>query len=255
MLIHRYARNQPCIDELEVYGPDTPENLADHSRGATPTASSCLAGYVQHAVAHLNDGRYGNQHSWISAGEAGEWAQIQLPSVTRVSKVVFLCDRNAQYADRLPVDVEVLLSLDGEVWESAARVQGRAIDHHVVGPSAGIPVAPPPPARGTERGSDLIEYAILGQEHAWLKTYGRADLSERLVPYNGRVKEYPRHAPDDRLPLPPCATPSWTATWTILAGSRDARRGASRLSVRLRQGPLVSFAVTAGHDSDSLCSV
>ena len=50
--------------------------------------------------------------------------------------------------------------------------------------------------------ADQVPFAFLAEEHAWLKTAGYADLSSRLVPYNGRVKEYPRHVPDDRLPLP-----------------------------------------------------
>ena len=52
--------NQPCIDELEVYGPASDKNLALASSGAKVTASSCLPGYPdRHRIEFLNDGRYG----------------------------------------------------------------------------------------------------------------------------------------------------------------------------------------------------
>ncbi len=63
-VVLRSSRSQPCIDELEVYGPGSHDNLALASAGAKATASSCLAGYPAHAVDHLNDGKYGNQRSW-----------------------------------------------------------------------------------------------------------------------------------------------------------------------------------------------
>ena len=56
LLIHKSSANQPCIDELEVYGPDGKSNLALAQNGAKATASSCLPGYSAHQIAHLNDG-------------------------------------------------------------------------------------------------------------------------------------------------------------------------------------------------------
>ncbi|MFA6244080.1 MAG: hypothetical protein WC655_24265, partial [Candidatus Hydrogenedentales bacterium] len=75
---------QPCIDELEVYGADAARNLALASQGAKATASSCLSGYAAHQVAHLNDGMYGNDHSWITATANEEWAQIELPEAAEI---------------------------------------------------------------------------------------------------------------------------------------------------------------------------
>jgi len=87
-----------------------------------------------------------------------------------------------------------------------------------------------------------------------VKTYGRADLSPRLVPYNGRVKNYPRHVGDDHLPLPPLASaptldgalddPCWQA----------ASRGVARVAhpYDFGIGPLAEHAVTAGWKGDDL---
>ena len=82
-------QGEPCIDELEVYGPSGGENLALASSGAKASASSFLPGYAIHRVEHLNDGRYGNSHSWIAARRQNEWAQIEFPKTMTTSSVVF----------------------------------------------------------------------------------------------------------------------------------------------------------------------
>jgi len=87
LVIRRPHAGAPCIDELEVYGPNSLTNLALASRGAVARASSVLPGYAIHAVAHLNDGLYGNDNSWISATEGEEWAQIELPATALVGRV------------------------------------------------------------------------------------------------------------------------------------------------------------------------
>ncbi len=102
--------------------------------------------------------------------------------------------------------------------------------------------------------SELLRYAFLAEEHAWAKTYGRADLSPRLVPYNGRVKNYPRHVGDDRLPLPPLSSAP------ELDGKLDdvCWKGASRGVVRVAWpydfdlGPIIDHKVWTGWREDNL---
>jgi Hydrazine synthase alpha subunit middle domain/F5/8 type C domain len=440
---------QPCIDELEVYAGGGGPNLALADQGAKASASSCLGGYAQHAVAHLNDGLYGNEHSWIPATSGEEWAQIELAEAGRVARTVISRDRNRQYGDRVPTDFDVRLSLDGRDWTTVRQIKTSAISGAVpgnqTGPAPPIPAPPPPPKLGddgkvtfaaapadltvpdrderglanlalapgakpqassvyldgqlpihqiahlndgkagnsyswiskgepswaeidlgdvywvckvafgsdssqrygdraatafavltaerydveskaevwktvyrqeggapvnvrtefrfrpvqarwvrigieaanqTEARIDEIEvygqkgpipaekvgpltesagrapgsmveqlrYAFIGEEHAWLKTYGRADLDPSLVPYNGRVQEYPRHVPDDRLPLPPLASvPKLDgvlddACWP--EGSRGVVRVADPQDFDL--GPLVAHAVWAGWRGEDL---
>ena len=120
-VIRKSLASQPCIDELEVYGPDGKLNLALAQHGAKATASSCLSGYAIHQIAHLNDGLYGNDYSWIAAGTQNEWAQIEFPREVAVGKVVFSRDRKGRYHDRMPVSIEVLVSTDGATWKTVAR--------------------------------------------------------------------------------------------------------------------------------------
>ncbi|MBN2309245.1 MAG: hypothetical protein JXR94_09760 [Candidatus Hydrogenedentes bacterium] len=426
--------SQPCIDEIEVYAPGSDTNLA---RDGKPAASSCLSGYAIHRTEHLNDGLYGNAHSWIAAGTGEEWVQIELPEPASIGKVVFSRDRDGAHRDRVPEALDIQLSADGQQWQSAAKVTGAV--YRVRGPGA-IPAPPPPPDAaagmahaaptpaavledvlgfanlalaplakaaassaleghaihriehlndgrtgndcswvsqgepcwaevdlgaeywvyrvgfGSDRSGqyadraatafsiltatsyaqdtaapawhlvhrrarsaparvrtevvfepvrarwvriaveaanspgvrideievfgqaapippdalgtvppavidvprdsydEALRLALLGEEHAWLKAYGRADLSARLVPYNGRVREFPSHVGDDAIPLPPLSAAP------VLDGSPgdrcwlDASRGAVRVADPLDfdHGPLVTCSLTAGCLGDDL---
>ena len=133
LVIRRPHAGEPCLDELEVYGPDSPTNLALASRGAVARASSLLPGYAIHAVAHLNDGLYGNDHSWIAATAGEEWAEIELPAPARVARVVLSRDRNGQFTDRQILEAEVRLSSDGQNLADGGDAEAR-----------GQPTAPDP---------------------------------------------------------------------------------------------------------------
>ena len=154
---------QPCVDELEVYGPDGKRNLALARSGAKATASSLLPGYAYHKVENLNDGQYGNEHSWIAAGSGNEWAQIELPAAALVAKVVFSRDREGHYRDRMPLWVEVRLSLDGRTWETVSRLKARGI----VPAAAAGNYEPPIPLPDPVTYDGLLRYAMLTEKAAW----------------------------------------------------------------------------------------
>ncbi|HPO12719.1 MAG TPA: hypothetical protein PLI09_04685 [Candidatus Hydrogenedentes bacterium] len=127
LVIHKTSGNtQPCLDELEIYGPNGTENLALASRGAKASASSLLPGYEIHQVANLNDGQYGNSQSWIAATPGEGWAQIELPEAAEVARVVISRDREGTFQDRIPTEAEVLLSLDGTDWQPVASLGDKA---------------------------------------------------------------------------------------------------------------------------------
>jgi hypothetical protein len=112
---------EPCIDELEVYGPDVKrKNLALASAGAKVSASSVYPDNPNHKLEHLNDGRYGNGRSWISAEPGKGLVQVQLAETARVDRVVWGRDRERKFADRVARDYLVQVSLDGSVWQTVA---------------------------------------------------------------------------------------------------------------------------------------
>jgi hypothetical protein len=117
---------EPCLDELEVYGPDAPtENLALASRGAKASASSVYPNNPSHKIEHLNDGRYGNGRSWISNERGKGWTQIELPKAERIDRIVWGRDREQKYADRLASDYRISVSSDGQKWTTVAGSRDR----------------------------------------------------------------------------------------------------------------------------------
>ncbi|MFM7521740.1 MAG: DUF1549 domain-containing protein, partial [Planctomycetota bacterium] len=117
------GNSEPCLDELEVFATDG-TNVA---RAGRPTASSTLAGYDIHKLGHVNDGRYGNERSWISAEPGGGWVQIELAAPVPIERVVWSRDRSAQprFSDRLAIRYEIAVSDDGATWRMVASDAGR----------------------------------------------------------------------------------------------------------------------------------
>jgi hypothetical protein len=113
---------EPCLDELEIFATDG-RNVA---RDGTATASGTIPGYAMHAAAHVNDGLYGNDHSWVSDAPRG-WIQIDLPAEAEIDRIVWSRDRTASplYVDRVPTKYVVSVSLDGKLWRHVAASGNR----------------------------------------------------------------------------------------------------------------------------------
>lgn len=173
LVILRPHAGAPCLDELEVYGPDSPTNLALANRGAVARASSLLPGYAIHAVPHLNDGRYGNDHSWIAATTGEEWAQIELPKLEQVARVVFSRDREGRFSDRQVLEAEVRLSVDGHTWQIAGRLV-RSASQLAAQPELTFPVA----ELSEPSWESAVTYAFLRECDTW----SRMDSKDYLSP-------------------------------------------------------------------------
>jgi formylglycine-generating enzyme required for sulfatase activity len=122
-VITETKRGQPCIDELEVYGPRPGKNFALNANGAVASASGCLPGHAEkHRIEHLNDGLYGNAKSWIAAKSTG-WAQIEFPKVVSINRIVFSRDRNGKLSDRIPDAFEIQVSPNGKQWTTVRKLK------------------------------------------------------------------------------------------------------------------------------------
>lgn len=116
-------QSEPCLDELEVYTAQaSPRNVGLAATGAKATASSVFAnGTVAiHQLAHINDGLYGNSHSWISAEAGTGWVQLDLPALVEIDRVVWARDREGTYADRLPVKYKIEVAVESNAWRVVA---------------------------------------------------------------------------------------------------------------------------------------
>jgi hypothetical protein len=92
---------EPCIDEFEIYTAEqNPRNVALANGGTKVTASGSRTS-ASHRLEHVNDGQYGNSHSWMSSEPGRGWLLFELPEPVRIGKIVWSRDRNGQYSDRL----------------------------------------------------------------------------------------------------------------------------------------------------------
>jgi hypothetical protein len=117
-------RTEPCIDELELYGPGKPDNVA-RLPGVKLAASSVYPNNPLHRLEHLNDGRVGNSRSWISAERGKGWVRLDLPAVVELDRVVWGRDREGRYTDRLAKSYRIEVSRDGVQWTTVASEAGR----------------------------------------------------------------------------------------------------------------------------------
>jgi hypothetical protein len=174
--IHETSGNsQPGIDELEIFGPAGKDNLALAERGAVASASSLLPGYPIHQIKHLNDGRYGNDYSWIAATSGAAWVQIELPQPAAVAGVLITRDRDGKYSDRIAEVFEVLVSQDGQQWQSVAKRER-------TGKHRGRRLPYLPVSRLPEMSWDgYLQYTFLRERATWSNIPADDHLSPLLV--------------------------------------------------------------------------
>jgi hypothetical protein len=116
---------EPCIDELEVYTPDG-RNVALASAGARATASSEYPNAAIHKIAHVNDGKVGNNFSWISSETSKGWVELEFAEPVVVEKVVWGRDREEKFKDRLATDYRVEIAQGDGEWKLVASSADRA---------------------------------------------------------------------------------------------------------------------------------
>ncbi len=121
--VHDTNRSHPGIDELEVFSGK--ENIALASRGTRPTASSTLPNYPIHKLEHINDGKFGNSHSWISNEADRGWVQLEFPQAATIERVAWARDREGKFSDRVATKYVIESSLDGKEWQTIASSEDR----------------------------------------------------------------------------------------------------------------------------------
>ena len=137
------ATNQaePCLDELEIWaveqvptanGKVLPQtelqkwlNVGLASQGAKPTSSGDYPDRSKHRLEQVNDGRVGNDHSWISSESGKGWVEIELPAEQLVSAVVWGRDRNQVYRDRTAIEYRIEVARQPGEWQVVATSTDR----------------------------------------------------------------------------------------------------------------------------------
>jgi len=124
--VARTTDAEPCIDELEVYSPQpNPTNVALASAGTKGTASSVFPNSDIHRIEHINDGKVGNSHSWISNERGKGWVELEFPEEMLINRVIWGRDREQQFSDRLALDYRVEVAIGSNDWQLVASSKDR----------------------------------------------------------------------------------------------------------------------------------
>ncbi|MEZ6127389.1 MAG: DUF1553 domain-containing protein [Planctomycetaceae bacterium] len=119
-------KHEPCIDEFEVFSVgDDPVNVALADHGTRPTSSGNYSESGQHQLPHINDGKYGNDFSWISNERGQGWVQLEFPRPELIDRIEWARDREGKFKDRLPVRYQIQTSVDGRTWTTVATSDDR----------------------------------------------------------------------------------------------------------------------------------
>ena len=179
--------SEPCIDELEVYDTDG-RNVALATAGATATASGTLSGYAIHKLKHINDGRTGNDHSWISNTASKGWVQIALKKPAKIDRIVWGRDRKKRFADRLATDYLIEVATQPDRWSPVASSVGRQpFPNAKLSPDSFVALLPPAKARVArdllsrhmQLNNDLKTLAATSTK-AWIGTFAQPGATHRL---------------------------------------------------------------------------
>jgi hypothetical protein len=115
--------NNACIDELEIFSPSG-ENLA---LKAETTSGGDFGPSPIHKLAHINDGQYGNSHSWIAKEKKG-WVQFEFTQPQQITRVVWSRDRSTMgkvFEDRIATAYRIEISGDAKTWKTVSSQADR----------------------------------------------------------------------------------------------------------------------------------
>jgi len=173
-------RYEPCIDELEAFGPADPtKNVALAKHGCVPSSSGNYPPSSRHKLTHVNDGQYGNGRSWISNEKGRGWVQIDFPTPTKIDTIVWGRDRNGKIPDRLAINYEIALRSEDGTWHTVASNGDR------------VPFGTPDNELNSMlrwHGTESAELAPLTQDLAKLRSRESALSKVRMV-YGGRFRQ------------------------------------------------------------------
>jgi mono/diheme cytochrome c family protein len=114
---------EPCIDEIEVFNA-AGVNVALASAGAKFTTSGDNVSPDRHEPRFINDGRYGNERSWMSSESGRGWVELEFAGEEEVVRVDWGRDRLGTYEDRLATDYVIEVG-EGAGWRVVADASDR----------------------------------------------------------------------------------------------------------------------------------
>ncbi len=120
--IRETNRLEPCIDEIEAFGPDG-ENIA---LNAAVTVSGERVTADTHEQRFVNDGNYGNARSWMSDENGKGWVLLDFRQEREIDRVVWGRDRQGKFTDRLATSYVIEVADVAGKWQIVASSDDRA---------------------------------------------------------------------------------------------------------------------------------
>jgi len=120
--------SEPCLDELEIYehgSATTSTNVALAESGSKATSSGDFPNNPKHVLEHINDGKHGNNFSWISSTQGTGWVQIEFAEIKKIDRVVWGRDRTGTFSDRLATEYTIKVSRDAKNWTEVSSSKTR----------------------------------------------------------------------------------------------------------------------------------
>ena len=173
---------EPCIDELEVFDA-AGKNVA---LGGKPSASGTLPGYAIHKLEHINDGKYGNDWSWISNTSGSGWVQIDLPAKARISRIVWGRSRSGPQGDRVATKYVIEAATEPGKWQTVSSSDDRAPFSGKEDANAFLAKLSPADADAARKvQADLASVQkriakLSGSQTGWLGTFSQPGKTNRL---------------------------------------------------------------------------
>ncbi len=130
--------SEPCLDEVEAFGPIDPDvNLLHKNRGVLVKASGSFPPHPFHKLEQINDGHYGNEKSWIGDRVNGVWVEFQLPKPVPIHQIQWSRDRTnpPKFLDRVMTGYRIEAGVSPGIMAVIADSSDRAKPGSPDGPS------------------------------------------------------------------------------------------------------------------------
>ncbi len=179
------SNGEPCLDELEIYDANG-QNVALAAKGAIASASGTLPGFAMHKLEHINDGKTGNDRSWISHTAGRGWVRIDFPAKTRITRIVWSRDREGRFTDRVATQYKIEVAAEPEQWRTLTSSDDRQPFNGKADPSAFLAQLSAPDAEAARKvlaeiaGLKKRLAAISGGEKGWAGTFTQPGKTHRL---------------------------------------------------------------------------
>lgn len=131
-------QGEPCLDELEFFTPASGLQAIGPAGFKVRSSGDYTGAPAIHRLEFLTDGKIGNSHSWISNEVGRGWAEVAFPQPVEIDRIIWGRDREAKYADRLPIRYRIDVWTTDYDWVAVSSSDDRL--------PFGKPAPPAPPA-------------------------------------------------------------------------------------------------------------